>query len=305
MSEIETADSLYREFPDFSAWTGLAGTDVELWDRFAENLALKRAAASPEAFSKAVEVAMRAAAIDTGAIEGLYAVDRGFTLTFAMQSLAWQHMLDERGPEVRKLFEAQLAAYELVLDAATKRLPISEAWIRALHETICAAQPTYRVLTPMGWQDHELVRGRYKTAPNHVRLADGGLHAYAPVERVAVEMHRLVAELRTDAFESAHPVLQASYSHFALVKIHPFADGNGRVARLLGSFFLFRALSIPLLVFMDEKPTYLAALEAADDGSLRPLVRFFLDQGIDAMRLATERLAPALPEPAQPTSGAR
>lgn len=291
MTDIETADSLYREPPDLSAWTGLTATDVELWDRFAENLAAKRAAAPPEAFGKSVEVAMRAAAIDTGAIEGLYSVDRGFTLTVAMQGIAWQHMIDEKGPAVRRLFEAQLAAYELVLDAVTKRLPVSEAWIRALHETICAAQPAYRVLTPMGWQDHPLARGCYKTAPNHVRLADGSLYAYAPVESVPFAMRRLVDILASSELAAAHPLLQASYAHYALVNIHPFTDGNGRVARALASVYFYRAASIPLVVFADQRRPYFDALEAADRGDAAPLIAFFRERGLDTMQLAAAGLA--------------
>jgi Fic family protein len=290
MTDIETADSLYREFPSFAEWTGLTEADVELWDRFAARLAMKRTAASPEAFRQAVEVAMRAAAMDTGAIEGLYSVDRGLTLTVALQTLAWQHMIDEKGPEVRGLFEAQLTAYELVLDAVTKRLPIIEAWIRALHETICSAQPSYRVLTQAGWQDHELARGRYKTAPNHVRLANGGLHAYAPVDLVPIEMRRLVESLADPAFAVAHPLLQASYAHYALVNVHPFADGNGRVARALASVYFYRAASIPLVVFADQQRAYFDVLEAADRGEAAPLVAFFRERALDTMQLAGESL---------------
>jgi Fic family protein len=293
MTDIETADSLYREFPDFSAWAGLTETDVELWDRFKENLDAKRAAAPPEAFGRAVEVAMRTAAIDTGALEGLYSVDRGFTMAVAMQSLAWQHLLDERGSGVRRLFEAQLAAYELVLDAVTNTLPITEAWVRALHEKVCAAQPTYPVLTPQGWQDHDLRKGEYKKRPNHVRLAAGGILAFAPVERVAAAMHRLVTQIHTDAFAGAHPALQVSYAHYALVNVHPFADGNGRVARALASIFFYRAASIPLVVFSDQRGIYLASLRAADEGNASPMIAFFRDRGIDTMQRVTESLATA------------
>ncbi len=299
MTDIETADRLYRELPDFAAWQGLGATDVELWRLFAENLAAKRAAARPEDFAATVEVAMRAAAIDTGAIEGLYTVDRGFTLTVALQGIAWQHMLDERGADVRRLFEAQLDAYELVLDAATARLPITEAWIRALHERICAAQATYRVLTPQGWQDHSLAAGRYKVAPNHVQLADGGLHAYAPVDRVPIEMGRLVAALASPDFAAAHPLLQASYAHYALVNIHPFADGNGRVARALASVFFYRAVSIPLVVFADQRRAYFDALEEADRGNPAAIVAFFRERGLDTMQLAADSLAKSAHQPGE------
>src|SRR4051812_39480171 len=68
------ADRLYRGFPDFSAWGSLSPEDADLWSRFAASLAERRQAATPEALKNAVEVAVRAAALDTGAIEGLYSV---------------------------------------------------------------------------------------------------------------------------------------------------------------------------------------------------------------------------------------
>src|SRR3954466_14841475 len=290
---LAQGDRLYQGLPDFTAWGPLPPEDVALWSRFAASLEERRREASPETLKAAVEVAVRAAALDTGAIEGLYSVDRGFTMTVAVQGLAWESMIDERGAGVRELFEAQLAAYELVLDAATQDRPITEVWIRNLHETLCAPQKTYRVFTDLGWQEQELPKGQYKTRPNHVRLTDGTFHAYAPVDRVGDEIHRLIEQIRTPGFAAAHPVLQASYCHYAFVMIHPFADGNGRVARALASTFFYRAQSIPLVIFANQRPAYLDALALADRGDLGPLISFFLDRGIDTMQLVAESLVTA------------
>jgi len=295
---LRQADSLYQGIPDFADWPSPADDDLDLWDRFASRLNEMRAKATPAALQKSVEVAVRAAAMDTGAIEGLYTVDRGFTMTVATQAFAWEHTLDEKGEDVRALFEAQLEAYELVIDAVTKKLPITEAWIRALHEKVCAGQPTYKVLTDQGWQKQELARGAYKSHPNHVLLPDGSIYPYAPVDRVSPEMFRLLEQIRTLAFENAHPIAQASYLHYGFVVIHPFADGNGRVARALASVFFYRALSIPFLVFANQKPAYRGALQQADLGQTRPLLTFFRDRGIDTMQLVIDHLltvqAPAL-----------
>jgi Fic family protein len=123
-----------------------------------------------------------------------------------------------------------------------------------------------------------------------VLLKDGTVHAYAPVDLVSSEMYRLLEQTRRPEFEAAHPVLQASYVHYAFVVIHPFADGNGRVARVLTSVFFYRACSIPFLVFVNQKPGYLEALHAADLADDRPLLIFFRDRGIDTMQLVIERL---------------
>jgi Fic family protein len=290
---IAQADHLYRGFPDFSVWGELSAEEVDLWSRFAASLEERRRTASPESLKNAVEVAVRAAALDTGAIEGLYSVDRGFTMTVAVQGLAWQQMVEERGAGVRELFEAQLAAYELVLDAVTRDRPITEVWIRNLHETLLAPEKTYRVQTDQGWQDQELPKGQYKIHSNHVLLKDGTFHAYAPVDRVPDEMHRLIEQFRTPAFEAAHPVLQASYCHYAFVVIHPFADGNGRVARALASTFFYRAQSIPLVIFESQKPAYLDALALADGKDHGPVISFFKDRGIDTMQFIAESLMTA------------
>jgi Fic family protein len=301
---LRQADSLYQSFPDFSAWPAPTEDDIELWERFASRLQETREKATSEALGKSVEVALRAAAMDTGAIEGLYTVDRGFTMTVATQAVAWQHAIAEKGENVRELFEAQLEAYELVIDAVTNRLPITEAWIRALHEKVCAQQPTYKVLTDQGWQEQELPKGAYKTQPNHVLLNDGSIHSYAPVGQVAPEMYRLLEQIRTPEFERAHPITQASYLHYGFVVIHPFADGNGRVARALASVFFYRALSIPFLVFANQTTTYFNVLHKADQDQTSPLFAFFRDRGIDTIQLVIDHLL-TVEAPAPDTIAAR
>src|SRR5208337_774725 len=126
--------------------------------------------------------------------------DRGFTFTVAFETSAWETKLAKKGENVRPLFEAQLHAYDYVLDLATKAEPISEAAIRVLHEVVCQAQATYRVTTAVGPQEEALTKGRYKVLPNHVRTRDGADHSYAPVDVTPAEMARLVSEMRGEAF---------------------------------------------------------------------------------------------------------
>jgi Fic family protein len=291
--DVAAVDALYRSFPDFSSWPRLGPVQRDLWARFSTELNAQKGGATDDQLARAVTVAVRAAAIDTGAIEGLYQVDRGFTMSVALQTLAWEHALGERGEGVRELFEAQLAGYELAIDAVAGKTPLSEAWLRSLHEQICAPQATYRVLTAMGWQEQPFQKGRYKESPNHVRLADGSYHAYAPVAAVAPEMHRLVEQLRTSAFEEAHPVEQTAYAHYALTAVHPFADGNGRVARALGSVYLYKDQSIPLVIYANQRGAYFDAIARADEEDPGPWLAFMADRGIDTMLLVEEIVHPA------------
>jgi hypothetical protein len=144
---------------------------------------------------------MRAAAIDTGALEGLYDVDRGFTLSVAGRAGDWEAALQRKGSKAVRFIEAQIKAYDYVTELAAQETPLTEASIRALHAELCASQETYTVLTPVGWQEQPLPRGEYKRHPNHVMTPGGTLHAYAPVQSTAMEMERLCTELRADLFQ--------------------------------------------------------------------------------------------------------
>src|SRR2546430_12986116 len=108
VAELGGIDSTYRKFPEFASFAG-SQINSTLWDAYTSRLASARSGASEESLAKAVETALRAAAIETGAIEGLYKVDRGFTISVAIEAAAWQGELVARGEDVRDLFEAQLA----------------------------------------------------------------------------------------------------------------------------------------------------------------------------------------------------
>ncbi len=297
MSEPETnihvLDAAYKPFPPFAEWAARTSVDTVRWDRYLASLK-EKSGIPTEALERAFEVVKRAAAVDTGAIEGLYEVDRGFTFTVAFETAAWEVEFAKKGENARPLFEAQLHAYDYVLDLATKSVPISQVAIRTLHEVVCHAQDTYRVQTPpFGFQEQKLPKGAYKLQSNHVYTRDGSYHSYAPADVTPIEMARLVNEMRSEEFLAAHPVLQAAYAHYGLVVIHPFADGNGRVARALASVFTYRAISMPIMILTEHKGAYLDALEASDQGQFQPFASFMLQRSFDTMTLVEETMRTA------------
>jgi len=296
---IHVLDAAYKPFPTFEEWAAHTSVDTVRWERYNASLKSRAQSLSPEVLDRARNVAKRAAALDTGAIEGLYEVDRGFTYTVAWETATWEAALAQKGEYVKSLFEAQLHAYDYVLDLATKAEPISEAAIRALHVEVCRAQSTYRVMTVVGPQEQALPKGQYKTLPNHVRTRRGTDHSYAPVDVTPAEMARLAAELRGNGFRAAHPVVQAAYAHYCFVVIHPFADGNGRVARALASAFTYRAISMPIVILSEHRDPYLSSLESADSGEYQVFVDFMLDRSLDTIALVDESLRSALTQSAE------
>lgn len=108
-------------------------------------------------------------------------------------------------------------------------------------------------------------------------------------------MDRLIqywAELDTTA---THPIVKAAWLHHRFVQIHPFADGNGRVARALTLLVLEKHHYAPLVVDRWHRADYLKALDAANHGSLIDLIRLFTRLEATALTSELERpLEPAL-----------
>lgn len=116
------ADEGYQPFPDVAAWAAVP-FDPTTYDQYAALLEQARAQASEEAREHAVKTAMRYAGTDTGAIEGLYTTDRGFTRTVAIEAAGWEAAANERGPNAAAIIKDQIGAYEWVLDLVTESRP--------------------------------------------------------------------------------------------------------------------------------------------------------------------------------------
>jgi Fic family protein len=69
-------------------------------------------------------------------------------------------------------------------------------------------------------------------------------------------------------------VFVAAYLHHRLVKIHPFTDGNGRVARLISNLLLMKSGYPPVVLRKDDRRKYYDCLRKADFGDLGPFANF-------------------------------
>jgi prophage maintenance system killer protein len=79
------------------------------------------------------------------------------------------------------------------------------------------------------------------------------------------------------------PEVKAAWLHHRFTQIHPFQDGNGRVARALASLVFLREGLFPLVVRESDRTVYIGALEAADDGDLSQLISFFARRQRDSI----------------------
>lgn len=217
-------------------------------------------------------------AVETGVIENLYTLDRGVTETLIAQGVRASlisHLDTNRDTEwVAQMIQTQLDTVEGLFGFIKGERPVGTSYIKELHAQLTVHQDIIKVRTPDGhFFDTKLLKGAYKQHPNNPRREDGTVYEYCPPSQVAPEMESLVKGWLED--EELQPEVLAAWVHHRFTQIHPFQDGNGRVARCLATLVFLRAGLLPLVVTRDDKVDYIDALEAADAGDLEPLVQLF------------------------------
>ncbi len=238
-----------------------------------------------------LEETSREWAIETGIIENIYQIDRGITQTLIEQGFRAEYLVqgstDKPREYVINLLKDQKDALDGIFDFIAQRREISTSYIKELHAALLRSQTLTEAVDSFGQTiEVELQKGEWKKLPN-TPLRDGVAYIYCPPEHVGSEMDRLVDIHLTHYHGNIPPDVQAAWLHHRFTQIHPFQDGNGRIARALASLVLVRAGLFPLLVTRDNKADYIEALERADRGDLGPLVAFFAKSQRAQFRKAT------------------
>ena len=193
--------------------------------------------------------------------------------------------------DVQEMTASNVGLKMMTEEAAVKEMPLTQNFIRTLHKTLLHEDYTVYRNLPGGQQTSYTVHaGQYKTRPNSVITRYGDRFEYASPE----ETPRLMTDL-VDWYNAAEqegkltPVELAALFHYRYIRIHPFEDGNGRIARLMVNFILTRHDYPMIVVRSRKKSEYLEALHQADievglvpsDGAhadikdIRPFLKYF------------------------------
>jgi len=232
-------------------------------------------------------------AIETGVIENVYTLDRGVTRTLIEKgidaALIPYGATNRDSTLVARIIQDHYDALEGMFDFIGGIRQLSTGYIKELHAALLRNQDTYAVVDQVGRAfEQRLEKGQYKTEPNSPIRPDGLVHEYCPPEHVASEMDRLVAMHSNHDARGVPVEVEAAWFHHRFAQIHPFADGNGRVARAIASLVFIKADWFPLVVKRDDWSRYVENLEKADQGDLRPLVTMFVEAQRNALILASE-----------------
>lgn len=196
----------------------------------------------------------------------------GNPLTLGETSFFIREGLTSKGRPLEAFLEAKnhIAAIEYLEGIVKAKTPITERLIREFHAMLF--DRVERVQFGSGANKRIVVieAGCYKKENNHVVQLDGNIKWFADALQVSGEMERLITWLN-ESREQVHPVELAAQLHHRFVCIHPFVDGNGRIARILMNLVLMQAGYTPAIIPVEERERYLLGLQAADAGDYTPL----------------------------------
>ncbi len=259
-------------------WETFASRELQalaaVWEEQRESLS------GDEALRRFNERLQRQWAIETGIIERIYTLDRGVTqmlIERGFDARLIPHDATDRDPElVVQIIRDHQEAGDWLFDVVAGQREISTSFVKELHALMTRHQATAAGRDQFGNQvEMPLIRGDCKLRPNNPTRPDGAVHEYCPPEQVPGEMERLVALHQEHQSQGIPPEVEAAWLHHRFTQIHPFQDGNGRVARALASLVSIGAGWFPLVVTRDHRENYITALEEADGGDLGPLTATF------------------------------
>ena len=163
-----------------------------------------------------------------------------------------------------------MKAHHLCLRLMEKEAPradhLSESFVKRLHQVMLREDYTVYRQLPGGQQTSYVVHaGTYKTRPNSVITPSGERFEYASPEETPALMYELIEWYnKEEKAGKLSPVELAALFHYRYIRIHPFEDGNGRIARLLVNFILLRHNYPMVVVLSRKKRAYLNALGMCD-----------------------------------------
>lgn len=199
----------------------------------------------------------------------------GNSLTESETKVVIEDGLTIEGKPLHDVYEAvgHAKAYDYIYQLATHKT-LEEADILMLHRLF------YQQI------DNDQA-GHYRSVSVFI---SGSKFAVTPPKKIATEMKKFV-EWFTKKEATTHPIEFATLVHKKFVFIHPFIDGNGRLARLLMNLALLRNEYSIALIPAILRHEYIAALEQAhtDDHRFREFIadRIIATQ-VDLLRLLAD-----------------
>lgn len=167
---------------------------------------------------------------------------------------------------LRALIEQQnqKLCFEFLKEKIVSKESLSVELVKDIHQILTSGTYDERRFLVNKERPGEFKKHDYVTGVHEVGSA---------VEDVEQDMIDLISEVNEYRGEEILKV--ATYLHASFEYIHPFADGNGRVGRVLLNYYLMINNHPPLIVYEEDKRLYYECLQKYDENEdLEPLLEF-------------------------------
>ena len=151
---------------------------------------------------------------------------------------------------------------QFLLESRGSRLQLSLEWLKKIHQ----------ILLPQGKKDQVQYR---KDNPIHRMY----FHDLSPADKISYRMRKLTDWFRTEECRKAHPIELAVEVHRELIRIFPWPDISGRVARMAMNAILIGEGYWPSIIHAIDRQTYYDVLRL-DQDQLLNLVVDGMEEGI-------------------------
>jgi len=226
----------------------------------------------------------RQEALSSSAMEGTFTTANALALAEADAD----QYVDEATKEVRNYVRAFDEARRML-----NEIPLSNRLIKATHQTLLSGLTTNRGANKQP--------GEFKTHQNFIggaaRRIEDARFVPPPPNETEIAMASLERYLNRPEDNGIPPLIDAALMHYQFETIHPFADGNGRVGRILIPIYLIQTgvLLQPLLYFSPavegRKSDYVdMMLDVSRYGRWTAWIVFFLDAISNACQRSAETI---------------
>ncbi|MBL7111214.1 MAG: Fic family protein [Bacteroidales bacterium] len=165
-------------------------------------------------------------------------------------------------------------AFKFVVKEAAKKLKVSPEFIRNV---------AAKVMHGTG-QEYNVPGGRFDSSKGDYRKLGvfTGETSYPNFRKVEGMVQSLCNQLekKTDKVKTVKDIYDLAFDfHYDLVSVHPFADGNGRVSRLMMNYILMYHGETPVIIHKEDRLEYIDALkESRKIESTQPIRKFLYAQ---------------------------
>lgn len=200
----------------------------------------------------------------------------GNGLSFSDTKALIMHGLTANGRLLKDCIEMKIHndIVSWIFDIADENVVISEEFIKQIHEVLLLEPYETESLSIDGKHIKKMVSlGKYKETPNHILSKTGEILHFATPKETPARMKELIDRFEAKRDESdVDPIILVAEFHHKFLRIQPFDDANGRVARLLTNLILMQYGYPPIIIKTTEKDVYLSALNQADNDNFEPFL---------------------------------